>query len=110
MAFARAWYPGDTQAISWLNEHIAGSPVILEAASPIPFSWFGRVSVYTGLPDVVGWLDHVSEQHYSDQPLRRMTDVGIIYTTTDANLALILLHFYSVRYIYVGGLERQIYT
>lgn len=110
MAFVRAWYPGDAQAISWINEHIAGSPVILEAASPISFSWFGRVSVYTGLPDVVGWLDHVSEQRYSDQVLSRMTDVGIIYTTSDPNQALVLLHFYHVRYMYVGDLERQVYT
>ncbi|HLL77888.1 MAG TPA: DUF2298 domain-containing protein, partial [Ktedonobacteraceae bacterium] len=30
--FIRAWYPGDAQAIDWINDHIAGSPVILEAA------------------------------------------------------------------------------
>ena len=109
-AFVRAWYPGDAQAIAWLNEHVAGSPVILEAATPYDFTWGGRVSVYTGLPDVVGWLGHEGEQRYQDQPVNRLTDVGIIYSTPDPALALELLHHYNVRYIYVGDLERQAYA
>jgi YYY domain-containing protein len=109
-AFIRAWYPGDAQAIDWINANIAGSPVILEAASPYSFSWYGRVSVYTGLPDVLGWPDHVGEQRPNEQVLNRLVDVGIIYTTLDKNLALILLHAYHVRYIYVGDLERQTYA
>lgn len=109
-AFARAWYPGDAQAIAWLNEYVSGSPVILEAATPYDFSWGGRVSVYTGLPDVIGWLGHESEQRYQGQPVSRLTDVGIIYSTPDVPLALELLHHYHVRYIYVGDLERQAYA
>jgi YYY domain-containing protein len=109
-AFARAWYPGDAQAITWLNEHVAGSPVILEAATPYDFTWGGRVSEYTGLPDVVGWLGHEGEQRYQGQPVNRLTDVGIMYSTPDPALALELLHHYNVRYIYVGDLERQAYA
>jgi uncharacterized membrane protein len=110
-AFVRAWYPGDAQAIAWINEHIAGSPVILEAASPYAsYTWFNRVSVYTGLPDVLGWPDHAGEQRDEEQVLNRLTDIGIIYTTREQNLAFLLLHEYHVRYIYVGALERQIYT
>ncbi|HVB73569.1 MAG TPA: DUF2298 domain-containing protein, partial [Ktedonobacteraceae bacterium] len=109
--FIHAWYPGDAQAIDWINEHIAGSPVILEAVAPYSsYSWFNRVSVYTGLPDVLGWPDHVGEQRSNEQVLSRMADVGIIYTTADTNQATILLHFYHVRYIYVGELEREAYA
>lgn len=109
-AFARAWYPEDAQAITWLNDHVAGSPVILEAAAPdASYQWFNRVSVYTGLPDVLGWSDHVSEQRYDNQSLNRVTDINIIYTTPDVGLALELLHYYYVRYIYVGPLEQQLY-
>ena len=110
LAFIQAWYPGDARAIAWLNENIAGSPVILEAAAPVSYQWFNRVSIYTGLPDVLGWADHVGEQRYSDQPLNRVTDIGIIYTTSDAIQAITLLRFYHVRYIYVGDLERQAYA
>src|SRR5579884_344416 len=108
--FARSWYPGDAQAISWLNENITGSPVILEAAAPVSYAWFNRVSVYTGLPDVLGWVDHEDEQRYNNQPLNRMTDIGIIYTTPDPAQALELLYYYHVRYIYVGELEREAYA
>jgi YYY domain-containing protein len=109
-AFLHAWYPGDARAITWLNDHISGAPVILEAATPYDFSWGGRVSVYTGLPDVLGWLGHENEQRYQDQPLNRLTDVGIIYSTPDTSLALELLHHYQVRYIYIGALERLAYA
>ncbi|HLG61350.1 MAG TPA: DUF2298 domain-containing protein [Ktedonosporobacter sp.] len=108
-AFVRAWYPGDAAAITWLNTHVAGAPVILEAAAPVSYQWYNRVSVFTGLPDVIGWADHEGEQRYSDQPINRITDVGIIYSTTDTAQALELLHFYQVRYIYVGQLERDLY-
>jgi YYY domain-containing protein len=110
LAFIRAWYPGDAKAITWLNTNVAGSPVILEAAAPVSYQWFNRVSIYTGLPDVLGWADHVGEQRYSDQPLNRVTDIGIMYTTPDAVQAIVLLRFYHVRYIYVGELERQAYA
>ena len=109
-AFIRAWYPGDAEAIAWINENVSGSPVILEAVEPTSFSWFGRVSVYTGLPTVLGWPDHEAEQRYSEQVLSRIADVGIIYTTADPNQANQLLRYYDVRYIYVGELERQAYA
>src|SRR5579875_384802 len=108
-AFARAWYPSDADAITWLNENIAGSPVILEAAAPFSYQWYGRVSVYTGLPDVLGWVDHEGEQRYNDDLLEREADINIIYTTTSTAQALELLRYYNVSYIYVGPLERQLY-
>ncbi len=109
LAFVRAWYPGDAQAITWLNAHIAGSPVLLEAATPYDYTWFGRVSVYTGLPDVIGWTGHEAEQRYGDQTANRMTDISIIYTTPSTALALELMHYYNVGYIYIGQLEYQAY-
>jgi uncharacterized membrane protein len=108
-AFARAWYPADAKAITWLNDHVAGTPVVLEAVAPVSYQWFNRVSVYTGLPDVLGWPDHVSEQRYSEQTLNRVTDINIIYSTSDAPTAIELLRYYHVQYIYVGPLEQQIY-
>ena len=109
-AFIRAWFPADASAIAWLNANVAGSPVILEAAAPVSYQWFNRVSIYTGLPDVLGWADHVGEQRYPNQLLNRVADIGIIYTTPDAVQALVLLHYYHVRYIYVGELEREAYA
>lgn len=108
--FVLAWYPGDAKAIAWLNAHVSGSPTILEAVQPASYTWVNRVSVYTGLPDVLGWADHVGEQRYGSQPLNRATDINMIYSTLDPNLALQLLHYYHVRYVYVGGLEYATYA
>ncbi|MGB8345500.1 MAG: DUF2298 domain-containing protein, partial [Ktedonobacteraceae bacterium] len=109
-AFARSWYPGDAAAITWLNDHVSGSPVILEGVAPQSYQWYNRVSVYTGLPDVVGWPDHEEEQRYPNQVLSRVNDANTIFTTPDKGQALQLLHLYNVRYIYVGALERQLYA
>ena len=42
--------------------------------------------------------------------LANLTDIGIIYTTSDKAQALELLRFYDVRSIYFGDLERQMYA
>jgi len=104
-AFMTAWYPGDYNAIQWLNDHISGTPVILEESCG-GFVWYNRVSVYTGLPTVVGWDDHEGEQRYGDEVAARVADVQTIYQTTDPNLAMTLIHKYGVEYIYEGQLER----
>jgi len=108
MAYMQMWYPGDYQAIRWLNAHISGAPVILEANGD-PYQWYGRVSIYTGLPSVMGWSSHEVQQRYPEQVYQQASDASTIYTTPDANQALALLHRYHVRYIYVGDLEEQLY-
>ena len=108
LAFARVWYPGDAQAIDWLNEHVAGSPVILEAVSSNSYQWFNRVSVFTGLPDVLGWSDHEGEQRYSTQLGNRFADISTIYSTSDTTQALTLLAF-LFRALCVCGCLRKKY-
>jgi uncharacterized membrane protein len=108
MAYMQMWYPGDYDAIRWLNAHISGAPVILEANAD-PYQWYGRVSVYTGLPAVMGWSSHEVQQRYPDEVYQQAADASTIYTTPDPNQALALLHRYHVRYIYVGDLEKQLY-
>ncbi len=108
-AFVRSWYPGDAAAITWLNAHVSGSPVILEGVAPQSYQWYNRVSAFTGLPDVVGWPDHEQEQRYPDLVQNRVNDANLIYTTSVAKQALQLLRLYHVHYIYVGALEQQLY-
>jgi YYY domain-containing protein len=104
-AFMTAWYPGDYAAIQWINDNISGAPVMLED-SCISYGWYGRVSVYTGLPTVIGWSDHEGEQRYGAEVGVRVTDVQTIYATTDPDLAMSLIHKYGVQYVYLGQLER----
>ena len=68
------------------------------------------MSVYTGLPTVVGWNWH-QQQRWEDRDhvSARRAGVQSLYTTTDPALTRRLLEKYDVRYIYVGQLERLYY-
>ena len=52
----------DYALIRWLQEEVAGAPVILEAQGPSEYRWGGRVSIYTGLPTLLGWRYHQTQQ------------------------------------------------
>jgi uncharacterized membrane protein len=104
-AYMAAWYPGDDAAIQWINDTISGTPVMLEDSCG-SYQWYGRISVYTGLPTVMGWSDHEGEQRYGEEVGVRVSDVQTIYSTTDPTLAISLIHKYDVQYVYLGQLER----
>ena len=101
----------DMEAIKWLRSNVEGSPVILEAAIPHQYRWGSRVSVYTGLPTVIGWIWHQKQQRGQDANLvdRRQRHVDFIYSTTDSDMALNLIKKYDVDFIYIGHLERLYY-
>jgi YYY domain-containing protein len=100
----------DFQGIRWLQENVEGSPIVLEGNTPT-YRWGGRVSVYTGLPSVVGWKWHQEQQRWDYSRLvgLRIDDVNRIYGTNNPQEALSLLNEYGVRYVYVGQLERLYY-
>jgi YYY domain-containing protein len=99
--------PDDYAAIRWLNEHIADSPVILEAPGESYHAELSRVSAFTGLPTVLGWPGHELQWRgdYTEAG-RREPDVKKIYTTRDAQETLTLLDKYDISYVYVGPAER----
>lgn len=103
---------GDYHAIRWMQENIEGSPVILEGIGWREYLWANRVSVYTGLPAVVGWRHHQAQQRVGvggEMVNRRREDVTTCYSTRDMEEAREILERYDVRYIYVGEYERAYY-
>lgn len=100
----------DYDAIRWLQDHIVGSPVVLEAQIP-EYRWGSRVSIYTGLPTVLGWTWHQRQQrvNYGWMIDRRLADIKTMFESTDPNVVLSLLQRYDVSLIYVGDLERANY-
>ena len=99
------------EAIRWLQDNVEGSPVVLEAHLEF-YRWGARFASYTGLPTVLGWPWHQTQQRmaYSSTVEERARDVREMYETTDVGRALELLRQYRVRYVVVGDLERIIYT
>jgi len=94
----------DYNAIRWLQENVEGTPTIMEALSlRVLYRWGGRISVNTGLPSVVGWDYHQTQQR-SIGPLKqliesRRANVNAFYETTSIDEAVDILRFYDVRYV-----------
>jgi YYY domain-containing protein len=101
----------DLEAIEWLQDNVAGSPVVLEAHNH-QYRWSARIASYTGLPTVLGWPWHQTQQRfaYAQTIPQRAAHVTELYNTTDIGLAEDLLRRYEVRYIVVGELERVYYA
>jgi uncharacterized membrane protein len=100
----------DYDTIMWLRENVAGSPVIMEANTPL-YRWGSRISIYTGLPAVLGWAWHQEQQRGQFAYLveERLTDVDNFYSTPDPEVAEAILQKYNVAYVILGQLERLYY-
>ena len=101
---------GERDAIEWLrSEAVIGSPVVLEGHGELYRSLHTRVAIYTGLPTVIGWDNHQSQQRGGAGVAARLRDVQRIYSTTAQDVALELMDRYGVEYVYVGEIERHYY-
>lgn len=102
----------DHDAIRWLQENVSGTPVIAEGRSVHEYLWGNRISVYTGLPTILGWRNHQVQQR-SILPVgvieRRARDVDTLYRDPDPKTALQIIRRYDVSFIYAGMLERAYY-
>jgi uncharacterized membrane protein len=100
----------DYRAIRWMQDHVKGSPVIVEA-NCVEYHWCTRFTIYTGLPGVVGWNWHQRQQRglMSTWVETRVAEVSTFYTTTEVEPALDFIKTYDVKYIVVGQLERAAY-
>lgn len=101
----------DARAIRWLQDHAAGSPTIVEGHAS-EYKWGNRITVYTGLPSVVGWNYHQRQQRtmMTEAVWDRVRDVESFYNTTSESEARAFLEKYAVRYLIVGQLERGLYS
>ena len=87
--------------------------MILEGLGAYEYLWGNRISIYTGLPTVVGWRWHQVQQQMAatgGRVERRHMDVSECYQTTDGDRAWEILGRYEVRYVYVGSYEKLYYS
>jgi uncharacterized membrane protein len=118
MAYARYYDMGldmqlieDYFAIQWMQDHIIGSPVILEGQA-YEYRWGNRYTIYTGLPGVVGWNWHQRQQRAvlrNNAVQDRVNAVDTFYTTEDMTFVSAFLEAHNVSYIVVGQLEQAFY-
>ena len=109
LSFLAKSYPEDYQAILWLKENVSGQPVVLEAPGE-SYTDYNRVSAFTGLPTIQGWLVHewLWRGGY-DEPAKRAAEVEKIYQSGSIVEAKEILNRYRVEYIFFGALEKEKY-
>ena len=106
-AYLKNLYPGDYDAINWINKNIDGQPGILEANGD-SYTDFGRISVNTGLPTIINWTAHewLWRGTYDIMPAR-INDVKTLYETRSPKVAREILSKYNISLVYIGGMEKQ---
>ena len=90
----------DDALIAWLRAEAPGGATIVEAAGP-SYSWVGRVSVATGLPTVIGWKFHQTQQRraYGNEVDERTEAVQRLYADPEPVQALRTLAAYRPDYV-----------
>lgn len=115
-------YPIDYEAIQYIKKNISGQPVILEAQGD-SYTDYGRVSVNTGLPTVLGWTVHewlwrgkydIEKQPADPKkiytvPAPRLSEITNLYESADLIETKRLLKKYKIELVFLGDLERQKY-
>ncbi len=101
-------YPGDLEAIDFLQKNVYGQPVILEAQGD-SYTDFARISANTGLPTILGWTVHewLWRGTY-DVPAPRIEEIRKAYAGT-YDEAKQIIKKYNISYVIVGELEKSKY-
>jgi uncharacterized membrane protein len=106
-SYLQRYNPDAAQAIEWLAQAPFG--YVIEAVGG-SYSSYARVATMSGLPGVLGWPPHESQWRGGATEMgNRESDIERFYSTPDWQEAKTILDTYSVKYIYVGDLERTTY-
>ncbi len=99
----------DEPLIGWLRAHGRNGETLVEATGP-PYTWVGRISVATGLPTVIGWTTHETQQRrvYADTIDQRAAAVDDLYRMADDERARRILATYRPAYVVVGTVEHAL--
>lgn len=102
----------DRDAFLWLLENVEGTPTLMEGYRVKGYRWGARYSIWTGLPAVIGWDWHQTQQRNAGRPWEineRTADVAQLYNTTDDAVAREILDRYDVDILVLGEMERAFY-
>ena len=104
--------PYDAHAIDFLR-NLTGVHLIIEPADFYNMGTYqGRISVFSGIPTLIGWYDHIAmwRQHLvgSHAINERVLAVKLIYE--NPNVALSLMDAYGADLLYVGPVEQKLFN
>jgi len=109
MAYMQTVRAADYAAINFLNARVQGRPVIAEAVGG-SYTEFGRISVHSGLPTVIGWPFHEFQwRGNTDVFGGRENEIKILYQANTFDEVKPIMDKYNIRYVYVGLMEAGAY-
>lgn len=107
-AWLESHHPADAAGISFLTGTALPGDIVVEAADG-SYAYNGRVSAMTGLATIVGWVGHEAGWRSGvGDAGTRWSDVRTIYE--NPSRALDLMDHYGAKYLFVGDVERELYT
>jgi YYY domain-containing protein len=97
----------DAPIIEWMREQVPGMPTILEAPGE-GYRWTGRIAATTGIPTVIGWPYHESQQraNHGRAVDDRHADATAFYVADDDDVRLDVLWRRDVGFVVFGTAER----
>ena len=107
LAYVNASHPGDAAAVVWLRS-LPGNLSLVEAENG-DYTYYSRISSFTGIPTVIGWPFHefMWRGDTSGWYGSRMNDVRSMYENPNETVAL--MKKYNATLLYVGESERSRY-
>jgi YYY domain-containing protein len=102
------WLSADTvAAVAWLRQAPVGP--LAEAVGGSYDASFARYAAHSGQPGIMGWPGHEGQWRGGNVDFARISDLELLYTTSDWSLAQSILQRYDIRYVVVGDVERNKY-
>lgn len=123
-AYIKKDHPEDYAALEYLNNlKLDENLRLVEPIKNKSYSYYGRISAYTGIPGVIGWPFHPVQwqgdydaevknlrgEKVISTPYDRVDDIEKIYTGTEKE-ALELIQKYQVDLVYWGELGQEYYV
>ena len=113
LAYYQLYHPEDWSLVEWFNINVNEPVVVLEGTKGA--YWVegrsSRISMITGLPTVMGWVNHEAQWRgkYFSNVATRENDIRTIYMDRDWYITVELLNQYDITYVVVSPLEREWY-
>ncbi|MBP5410397.1 MAG: hypothetical protein J6Y26_00630 [Lachnospiraceae bacterium] len=101
----------DADIIDYINETFDKQVNVLEMHG-LSYTYFNRISAFTGMPTVLGWQTHEwlwrssGEKNYPELVSQRRNAVVTIYTSKDEKQVGYFVEKFDLDYIYIGTCER----
>ena len=108
LAYLDTTHPGDAGGVAYLR-NLTGNEILVEAEDG-DYTYYSRISSFTGIPAIVGQPFHEfmwrgdTTGWYSTRP----ADIRSIYEDPDQTVSL--MKKYNATLLYVGDLERETYN